>query len=242
MWLRCVCGLSLRAAMSSIIRRRSGLTVLVSLIGRSFLSEVERPSILRTELPVAPSLSYRLATRPLGSRPPRSGPERSDFVPWRNPTVAPSSAIWRNPAGRGVNLKVRKGRKADRRRSQSPSCGLSMPSLVLLNNFIYYGEKKNGTERRYVTAHGNCPKNKGGFKDGTTNVFDRRRCRRVIARRGASRRCGPKARGWRNRRASGSRPLRSLAKIPRRDPEPFRPPVRRERRGPVLSRQHLCRR
>src|SRR5208282_1508750 len=62
MWLRCVCGLSLRAAMSSIIRRRSGLTVLVSLMGRSFLSEVERPSILRTGLPVAPSLFYRLAT------------------------------------------------------------------------------------------------------------------------------------------------------------------------------------
>src|SRR5208282_4745052 len=62
MWLRCVCGLSLRAAMSSIIRRRSGLTVLVSLMGRSFLSEVERPSILRTGLPVAPSLIYRLAT------------------------------------------------------------------------------------------------------------------------------------------------------------------------------------
>src|SRR5271165_5969222 len=76
--------------MSSIIRRRSGLTVLVSLIGRSFLSEVERPSNLRTGLPVAPSLSYRLATRPLGSRPPRSGPERSDFVPWRNPSVPPS--------------------------------------------------------------------------------------------------------------------------------------------------------
>src|SRR5208283_847453 len=62
MWLRCVCGLSLRAAMSSIIRRRSGVTVLVSLMGRSFLSEVERPSILRTGLPVAPSLIYRLAT------------------------------------------------------------------------------------------------------------------------------------------------------------------------------------
>src|SRR5271166_2210535 len=31
-------------------------------MGRSFLSEVERPSILRTGLPVAPSLSYRLAT------------------------------------------------------------------------------------------------------------------------------------------------------------------------------------
>src|SRR5271165_3782588 len=59
--------------MSSIIRRRSGLTVLVSLIGRSFLSEVERPSILRTGLPVAPSLSYRLATRPPGSHPRAAG-------------------------------------------------------------------------------------------------------------------------------------------------------------------------
>src|SRR5271165_1977174 len=64
--------------MSSIIRRRSGLTVLVSLIGRSFLSEVERPSILRTGLPVAPSLSYPPATRPPGSRLPRkrAGAER----------------------------------------------------------------------------------------------------------------------------------------------------------------------
>src|SRR5580692_11475774 len=41
MWLRCVCGLSLRAAMSSIIRWRSGLTVLVSLMGSSILSEVD---------------------------------------------------------------------------------------------------------------------------------------------------------------------------------------------------------
>src|SRR5271165_5009478 len=59
--------------MSSIIRRRSGLTVLVPLIGRSFLSEVERPSILRTGLPVAPSLSYRLANRPPGSHPRAAG-------------------------------------------------------------------------------------------------------------------------------------------------------------------------
>src|ERR1700731_2479901 len=41
MWLRCGCGLSLRAAMSSIIRWRSGLTVLVSLMGSSILSEVD---------------------------------------------------------------------------------------------------------------------------------------------------------------------------------------------------------
>jgi hypothetical protein len=46
---------------------------LVSLIGRYFLSEVHNTSILRTGLSVAPSLSYPLATRPPGSRPPRSG-------------------------------------------------------------------------------------------------------------------------------------------------------------------------
>src|ERR1700757_4698220 len=50
MWPRCVCGLSLRAAMSSIIRWRSGLTVLVSLMESSFLSEGCNTSILRTEL------------------------------------------------------------------------------------------------------------------------------------------------------------------------------------------------
>src|SRR5215813_5488157 len=39
MWPRWVCGLSLRPAMSSIIRGRSGLTVLVSLMESSFLIE-----------------------------------------------------------------------------------------------------------------------------------------------------------------------------------------------------------
>src|SRR5215471_4072220 len=42
MWPRCVCGLSLRPAMSWIIRRRSGLTVLVSLMESSFLIEAEK--------------------------------------------------------------------------------------------------------------------------------------------------------------------------------------------------------
>src|SRR5258708_4040719 len=51
MWLRCVFGLSLRAAMSSIIRRRSGLTVLVSLMGSSILSEVDNTLDLRMGLP-----------------------------------------------------------------------------------------------------------------------------------------------------------------------------------------------
>src|SRR5208337_3060070 len=79
-----------------------GLTGLVSLIGCSFLSEVERPSILRTGLPVAPSLSYRLATRPLGSRPPpqRAGAERLRAL--AQPT--PSS---RRPLSRGSRPHIR---------------------------------------------------------------------------------------------------------------------------------------
>src|ERR1700730_16568896 len=81
MWLRCVCGLSLRATMSSIICGRSGLTVLVSLMGSSFLSEVDDTSILRTG-------ALHCYHYPLSSLPasrlllPRSGLERSDFVPW----------------------------------------------------------------------------------------------------------------------------------------------------------------
>src|SRR6266849_1447534 len=81
MWLRCVFGLSLRAAMSSIIRRRSGLTVLVSLMGSSILSEVDNTSIsgrgsqTRQRCP----LSWLPVSRLL---PPRSGLERSDFVLW----------------------------------------------------------------------------------------------------------------------------------------------------------------
>src|SRR5271165_3666283 len=67
--------------MSSIIRRRSGLTVLVSLIGRSFLSEVERPSILRTGLPVAPSLSNRLATRLSAHAPREAGRSAATSCP-----------------------------------------------------------------------------------------------------------------------------------------------------------------
>src|SRR6266705_6513007 len=81
MWLRCVFGLSLRAAMSSIIRRRTRLTVLVSLMGNSILSEVDNTSIsgrgsqTRQRFP----LSWLPVSRLL---PPRSGLERSDFVLW----------------------------------------------------------------------------------------------------------------------------------------------------------------
>src|SRR5580704_15904851 len=81
MWLRWVCGLSLRAAISSIIRWRSGLMVLVSLMGSSFLSEVCDTSILRAGLSTHywGPLSWLRASRLLH---PRSGLERSDFVPW----------------------------------------------------------------------------------------------------------------------------------------------------------------
>src|SRR5215472_6768133 len=88
MWPRWVCGLSLRAAMSSIIRRRSGLTVLVSLMGSSFLSEdckhldsQDRGSPL---LPLLYTLTWLPASRLLL---PRSGLERSDFVRWPRAAV-----------------------------------------------------------------------------------------------------------------------------------------------------------
>src|SRR5215472_12325487 len=81
MWPRCVCGLSLRPAMSSIIRRRSGLTVLVSLMESSFLSEVHDTSILRTG--ALHRYHYLLTWLPISRLLlPRSGLERSDFVRW----------------------------------------------------------------------------------------------------------------------------------------------------------------
>src|SRR5580704_16180620 len=88
MWLRWVCGLSLRAAISSIIRWRSGLMVLVSLMGSSFLSEVCDTSILRAGLSTHywGPLSWLRASRLLH---PRSGLERSDFVPWPLASKAP---------------------------------------------------------------------------------------------------------------------------------------------------------
>src|SRR5438445_6270804 len=70
--------------MSSIMRLRSGLTVLVSLMESSILSEVDDTSILRTELPAPLWLSSQLATG-LSPRAPRSGLERSDFVLWHDP-------------------------------------------------------------------------------------------------------------------------------------------------------------
>src|ERR1700738_3979305 len=97
MWLRCVGGLSFRATMSLIICRRSGLTVLVSLMGSSFLSEVDDTSILRTG-------ALHCYHYPLSSLPasrlllPRSGLERSDFV------------LWHEPAGRGRAKHVRSAR------------------------------------------------------------------------------------------------------------------------------------
>src|SRR6516164_2647724 len=67
--------------MSSIMRRRSGLTVLVSLMESSILSEVDDTSILRTGLPTPLWPSSQLATG-LSPLAPRSGLERSDFVHW----------------------------------------------------------------------------------------------------------------------------------------------------------------
>src|SRR5215471_16431975 len=83
MWPRWVCGLSLRPAMSSIIRRRSGLTVLVSLMGSSFLIEAgEHLDSQDGSSPLLPLL-YTLNRLPASRLlPPRSGLEPSDFVLW----------------------------------------------------------------------------------------------------------------------------------------------------------------
>src|SRR5215471_15842139 len=73
--------------MSSIIRRRSGLTVLVSLMESSFLFEACNTSILRTGALHCYhyyTLNWLPAPRLL---PPRSGLARSDFVPWPEAAV-----------------------------------------------------------------------------------------------------------------------------------------------------------
>src|SRR5215471_6560356 len=73
--------------MSSIIRRRSGLTVLVSLMESSFLFEACNTSILRTGALHCYhyyTLNWLPAPRLL---PPRSGLARSDFVHWPKAAV-----------------------------------------------------------------------------------------------------------------------------------------------------------
>src|SRR6202008_4832006 len=67
--------------MSSIIRCRSGLTVLVSLMESSFLIEVDNTSILRTR--ALHCYHYTLNRLPAPRLLlPCSGLERSDFVRW----------------------------------------------------------------------------------------------------------------------------------------------------------------
>src|SRR5215472_7710597 len=67
--------------MSSIIRRRSGLTVLVSLMESSFLIEASKTSILRTG--ALHRYHYLLTWLPASRLLlPRSGLEPSDFVLW----------------------------------------------------------------------------------------------------------------------------------------------------------------
>src|SRR5208337_505654 len=116
--------------------------MLVSLIGRSFLSEVERPSILRTGLPVAPSLFYRLATRLSAHAPAqRAGAQRLRALaqhprsayfsfapetcrPWGNAGVRPERASIGDPAARREGGKQTTGifkrqvRDADAARAQ----------------------------------------------------------------------------------------------------------------------------
>src|SRR5438132_4355209 len=60
----------------------------------SILSEVDDTSILRTELPASLWLSSQLATG-LSPRAPRSGLERSDFVPWHLAAESASRRVFR---------------------------------------------------------------------------------------------------------------------------------------------------
>ena len=73
--------------MSSIMRRRSALTVVVLLMESSIPSEVDDTSILRKGLftPTAYPRNW-LPVRRLA--PPRSGLERSRFVPWPKADVS----------------------------------------------------------------------------------------------------------------------------------------------------------
>src|SRR5262249_12337340 len=84
-WLRCEWGPSLRAVMSSIMRRRSGLMVVSIVTGSSFLSEVDdaadqegvpRPVTRFLLLPPLPQATL-----------PRSGYRVSDFVRWHMAAV-----------------------------------------------------------------------------------------------------------------------------------------------------------
>src|SRR6516225_4907940 len=96
--------------MSSIMRRRSGLTVLVSLMESSILSEVDDTSILRTGLPSPLRPSSQLATG-LSPLAPRSGLERSDFVHWH-----PRDDWSTGWAGRLVGVKLTPSRLSQDRR------------------------------------------------------------------------------------------------------------------------------
>ena len=77
----------------------------VLLIGSSFLSEVRTTSILRTGLSVAPSLILSACYPASRLTPPRAaGPERSDFVLWRNLRLQPKSAFSRLSPVHRANL------------------------------------------------------------------------------------------------------------------------------------------
>ncbi len=66
----------------------------VLLMESSILSEGHNTSILRTELSVAPSRILSACYPASRLTPPRAaGPERSDFVPWRNPRLQGKSAV-----------------------------------------------------------------------------------------------------------------------------------------------------
>src|SRR3984893_10265588 len=105
MWLLCVCGLSLRALMSSIMRWRSGL--MASVLMGTLLSEVDDTSILRKRPMARHHCSCNYSPCSQKSRPPQRGYRGSDLVLWRTAAVDRTSAL-----GRKQRFKLRHYRKA----------------------------------------------------------------------------------------------------------------------------------
>jgi hypothetical protein len=125
--------------MSSIIRRRSGLTVSVLLMESSILSEVNDASILREGL----STDYAVISTSLASRhtagfstcAPRCGLERSDFVhrPFCDIRVEQHKACF-EPISRRNSP-----RHALRERYQAPDSFLVFVSAAKRDNAIHLG-------------------------------------------------------------------------------------------------------
>src|SRR6516164_1952126 len=104
----------------------------------SILSEVDDTSILRTGLPTPLWLSSQLATG-LSSLAPRSGLERSDFVPWHKPesaewaeirSLAGDNRTFSNPASTRQQCNVPQLTQFARRCGSFTTSGFGPPSTT----------------------------------------------------------------------------------------------------------------